>query len=190
MKRAAEIRDDVVAKRMKSIAVGDEEATDSSMFVYHNTNKCYKFYTHSTLLKRIEKKRACVEDADMVCESENEASTSTSAGSRKTLRKSVVPCAPPSCDRDPKTLPCVICGNLKTKGCREKYRICEYDSAKKLIEAAKHYQDEVFTRIADRLGDSEGDCVKSVISADLYCHNICRQNLMRKYERDMKPEAS
>lgn len=78
---------------------------------------------------------------------------------------------------------------MEHKKCRDKYRIFEYDCAKKLIAAAKHNQDAVFTRIADRLKDDEDGSIKSVISADLFCHNLCRQNYMRKYERGIKAKA-
>jgi len=115
----------------------------------------------------------------MLCETEDEASRSVRL--RTTLRRSIVPCAPPSCDKDLKLLLCVICRNVKHKRC-DKYRICEYDNAKKLIDATKYNQDSVFTRIANRLKDDEDGSVKSVVSADLYCHNLCRQN-------DIKPEA-
>lgn len=56
MKRAANIRNDVVAKRIKSVMGDDEEDNDNGMFVYHNTKKCYKSYTHSGKLKSIEEK--------------------------------------------------------------------------------------------------------------------------------------
>jgi hypothetical protein len=137
-------------------------------------------------LKFIAEKNATVEVPAM-CVTEEE--TSTFVGLAKTLRGSVVHCAPPSCDKDPRTLPCVICAKIEHKKSLDKFRICEYDSAKKFIDAAKHNQDEVFIRIADRLKDDEDGSVKSVVSADLYCHNLCRQNYMRKYERDIKPEA-
>jgi hypothetical protein len=180
MKRAAKIRNDVVTKRMKNVLGDDEEDNDNVRFVYHNTNKCYKSYTHSGKLKSIEEKNTIVE-VPTTCET-------PSVGLRKTLRRSVAPCAPPSCDKDQRTLPCVICANVEHKKCRDKFRICEYNSAKKLIDAAKHNQDEVFIRIADRLKDDEEGSVKSLVSADLYCHNLCRQNYMRKYERDIKRE--
>lgn len=179
VKRAAEIRNDTVTQRIRRL--DDKNDDDNGMFVYHNTNKCYKSYTHSGKLKAIEEKRS---EEPMECETDNEASTS--AGFRKSLRSSVLPCAPPSCQNDPRTLLCAICGNVEHKRNRDKYRICEYGSAKKLIDAAKHFQDDVFTRVADRLSDNEDNSIKSVISADLYCHNTCRQNYLRQYERDIK----
>ena len=178
VKRAAEIRNDIVTKRIKSLMGDDNEDNDIVTFVYHNTNKCYKSYTHSGKLKSIAEQNATVEEPSI---SDTEHEACESVGLPKTLRRSVVHCAPPSCEQDPRTFPCVVCGNVKHKKCREKFRICEYDSAKKLIDAAMHNQDEVFIRIADRLKDDEESSVKSVVSADLYCHNLCRQNYMRKY---------
>src|SRR6476469_1577039 len=185
IKRAAEIRNDVGTKRIKSvIGDGGDDDDDTGMFVYHNSNRCYKSYTHSGKLKSIVEKKAAAE-VPTTCDTEIQ--TSTSFG--LTLRRSVAPCAPPSCDRDPRTIPCVLCGNITNKKCRDKFRISEYDSAKKLIDAANYNQDEVFIRIADRLKDDEDSSVKSVVSADLYCHHLCRQNYTRKYEREIKPEA-
>ena len=63
------------------------------------------------------------------------------------------------------------------------------DSAKKLIDAAKHNKDEVLIRIADRLTADRYSSVKSVVFADLFCHNLFHQNYMRKYDRDIRPEA-
>ncbi len=183
MKRAANIRNDVVRKRIKSMMGDDKDEDDNAMFVYHNSNKCYKQYTHSGKLKSIEEK-SFEEPMDFELEDDSSARDQV----KKTLRRSVVPCAPPSCDKDPRTLPCLLCGAMAHKKCRDKFKICEYDSAKKLIEAASLNKDDVFTRIADRIKENEHDSVKSVLSADLYCHNLCRQNYMRKYERDMKTE--
>ncbi|KAH3729209.1 hypothetical protein DPMN_055175 [Dreissena polymorpha] len=50
-----------------------------------------------------------------------------------------------------------------------------YGSAEKFVNAARHFQDEVFTRLADLLSNNQEECIKSVISADLYCHNTCLQ---------------
>ena len=42
----------------------------------------------------------------------------------------------------------------------------------KLVEAAKHKQDAVYTWIADQPRETMEDSVKAVIAADLYCHQI------------------
>ena len=53
VKRAAEIHNDIVTKRIKSLMGDDNEDNDIVAFVYHNTNKCYKSYTHSGKLKSL-----------------------------------------------------------------------------------------------------------------------------------------
>ena len=58
MKRAACIIRDAVTKRMK---VTEERYVH---FVYHNTSQCYKDYTHSQKLSRLEKEALAKEDAD------------------------------------------------------------------------------------------------------------------------------
>lgn len=181
LKRAAMIRNDDVAKRLKTMVdeQDDGEDSDNLAFVYHNTNKCYKSYTHSGKLKAIEAKAAAVEDQSIEQESQETKATEQ----RKSLRGNAAKLEPPSSDKDPNKLPCVICGKIKHKDSRMKYRFCEYESATKFIGAARHNQDDVFTRIADRLLDNEDASVKSVVSADFYYHNFCLQNYLRRYER-------
>ena len=99
MKRAVKICNDVVTKHVK-IAMGDnEEDNDNAMFVYHNTNKCYKSYTHSRKLKSVEERSAQMEDS-IKCETQDEASTSN--GLRKTLCRTVAPYAPQTVSGIPK----------------------------------------------------------------------------------------
>ena len=69
-----------------------------------------------------------------------------------------MPCAPPSCDMDPVYIACVICGHVRYKQVREKFRICKCNSDKNLINTATFNQDKVFTGIADRLKEKEKDC--------------------------------
>ena len=52
---------------------------------------------------------------------------------------------------DARTLLGLECTNVEHKKYREKFKICEYDSAKKLIDAGKHSKDEVNIQIEDRL---------------------------------------
>ena len=82
-----------------------------------------------------------------------------------------------------------MCGKVEHKKCCNKYRICEYDSAKKLIDAAKLNKDDVFIRIADRMEIDKDGSIKSVISADLYCHNLCPQKHMLQFEHDMQSKV-
>ena len=58
VKRAAEIRHDEVAKRLRIITSkdNDQATVHDRQFVYHNTNRCYKNYTHVNKLKSIENK--------------------------------------------------------------------------------------------------------------------------------------
>jgi len=128
LKQAAQIRNDIVKKRIERMMEDDEDG-DSCMFVYQNTNSCYKTNTHSRKLKSIEDRS----EEPMVCQPED-----VSASFEHNLCSFVTPCAPPSCNKDPKKLPCVICENIEHNTCREKFRICEYGSARKLIDAAEH----------------------------------------------------
>ena len=83
---------------------------------------------------------------------------------------------------------CLVCGNRSHQGIRNKYRICEFLKAKQIIRAAKHFQDDTFTRIADRLRDTEEDSIKSVIAADFFCHKNCSRAYTQKYKNDIADE--
>jgi len=72
---------------------------------------------------------------------------------------------------------CVICNHVKHQGTYEKFRICEFDRAKKFLEATVYMQDEVYVRTCD-LQD-----VNSVFGADIYCHNTCIKVYLLKYDR-------
>jgi len=63
---------------------------------------------------------------------------------------------------------CTVCGNVKQKGDRQKFRICEDVRAENLLKAAVFFQDEVYYRTSD-LQD-----VHSVFGSDLYCHKNCQ----------------
>ena len=73
----------------------------------------------------------------------------------------------------------VIFANFEHKKCRDKLKICEYDSAKKLIAAGKHSKDEFCIQIADRLLADKDSSVDSGVSAESFCHNLFRQNYIR-----------
>ena len=68
----------------------------------------------------------------------------------------------------------------------QKYKLCEDESTRNLVRAIKHKQDEVFTRVADRLRDNEDQCASSFLSADYYYHAQCK----RKYMRDFIVQTS
>ena len=62
----------------------------------------------------------------------------------------------------------------------KKSRISEDDRAKHFFAAAKFFQDDVFTKIADLETSS------ILIQADLYAHKHCMRCYERKYERALK----
>lgn len=72
------------------------------------------------------------------------------------------------------------------ENCHDEFRISEYDSAK---EIHLTLQSITKTKFAFELRDDEGRPVKSVIFADLCCHNLCHQYYMHNCERDITPEA-
>ena len=60
---------------------------------------------------------------------------------------------------------------------RQKYRICESDSAAKFREATLFLQDDVYARTCD-LQDSS-----KVFGADLFYHRVCLPAYVNKYDR-------
>ena len=68
---------------------------------------------------------------------------------------------------------CVICGNerawekRKGKLVREKFRLCEFESSNKFLNAMNFHKDDVLSRCADL------SCPEDVYAADLYCHVSC-----------------
>ena len=112
LKRAASIRNDAVSKRIK-ILVGDcDDADDNAKFVYHNTNKCYKSYTHSCKLEAIEEKiEQCGEP--MICETESQSLEGKDF--TKSLRRSIVPCAPQAAKRILKHWPALFLQKSHTR---------------------------------------------------------------------------
>ena len=111
MKRAASIRKDVVSKRLKG---AEEEGTP---YVYYNTNKCFKWYTHRQKLEALEQ-------AEVVGQDEMEV-TETESIKPMLRRSSVTPREAVSSEKDPKELKCVVCGSdriqVKCVTVRDKY---------------------------------------------------------------------
>ena len=120
-----------------------------------------------------------------ICDKSAEVCESEEIG--RTLRGSFVCYVSPWCAMELRTSLCIECTNVKHKKYRDKFKICEYDSAKILIDAGKHSKDEVYIQIADRLTADKDSSVESVVSADSFCHNLCCQNYMtpdRKHKRN------
>ena len=55
--------------------------------------------------------------------------------------------------------------------------MCESPRAQKFLNAALHFQDEAYTRVAD-LEDE-----RSVFEADLFYHKLCLESYLQKYMR-------
>lgn len=166
VQEAAAIRDDIVAKRLKSVA-------SDVVFVYHVTNQCYKTYTLKKSLEKIAAEKANSE----VSESEDDHANDEI--SRKT-RSSVVPREPPSSIVRPTHIRCIVCGHQSHNGVRDKFRISEPERANNFLSAAIYFQDDVYTRVADLESDTQ------VFGADLMYHKVCLEAYLRKYEYAMK----
>ena len=79
----------------------------------------------------------------------------------------------------PSRLKCFICGQIKHKDVKEKYRLSEIRSASKILQAANDIMDDIYVRICD-LGSLE-----NILSADLYHHHTCYTSYIRKYESSL-----
>ncbi len=177
MKRAASIRKDVVSKRLK---IAEEEGRT---YVYHNTNKCFKWYTHMQKLKTIEQAEAVAQHVDNEMEQLEDEYTQPMM-----RRSSVTPREAASCERDPTLLKCVVCGSDRVQvnrvSLRDKFRISERVAAHNFLTATKHLKDEVFCRVA------ELSSVEDVFASDLYCHAVCIRRYLHKYEQDVQSSSS
>ena len=94
-------------------------------------------------------------------------------------RSSSTPRSKPSQEISQHKLSCVICWKRQHNKITEKFRICELERAKFLLQAATLFQDEVFTRISDLSDES------SIIAADLYCHKSCISGYKVKFNINM-----
>ncbi|KAG8196933.1 hypothetical protein JTE90_027636 [Oedothorax gibbosus] len=110
VQEAASIRNDIVEKRLKSMA-------SDVVFVYHVTNQCYKTYTLKKSLEKI-----AAEKANVAVESEDDIAND---GISRKSRSSVVPRETPSSifpQFPPTHIRCIVCGLKSNHGIREKFR--------------------------------------------------------------------
>ena len=135
-------KDDTYEILNKLISHAKDES--SVLFVYHKTNACYMDYAHSGKLCKIKAKQETEENYTPEQKRNEEEKPA------KLLRKDVTPCSPPSSGINPKYIKCLLCTFVSHHQI-DKFRLCEYDSIKKVISTAKSKQDHVFTKIADRL---------------------------------------
>ena len=74
---------------------------------------------------------------------------------------------------------CVICGSdrktIKQQKVHKLLRICEKPIAQKLLNAAKLFQDRVYTETASMCGPED------VFAADIYYHSYCCKEYFNKY---------
>ena len=146
LKRAASVKNDVVFKRMKIM-----EQRGVVDFVYHNTNACYKNYTHHESVEAAAKCNAC--QLSSVSESEKTTGKVEMQQQAMSLRSSCTPRAPPSSEKDPRELIGTVCGSeaLRVKGKRifEKYRVSTFERSQMFLDATLFFKDEVYERGPD-----------------------------------------
>ena len=165
--RAAGIREDSVLERLQHV--------DQRKFVYHVSNDCYKKYTLKKTLENWKKLKLSTQAAT----SDPSLQQSTSTGTQMRRRSSATSRDPASRadEVDIFSKACFICGHAKHNNEYQKWRISEESRAESFLKAALCLQDEVYTRTSDLQN------VKAVFGADLYCHNICIRNYIRKGEK-------
>ena len=188
IKRTAEIRNDIVYKRLCSIdrksdsASGSEnvdvDSNSDHVIKYHNTNPCYKSYCHIKTLKAIEKKKINdnkTEDVPMKVDMEPPKTSKPTMSSRRQVKSR----EPPSTPQAAKKKKCTICGKVSYKKSNDKFRIDEKYAAINLATAARTQQDEVFIRIVNLLRETDADTVSAIRSADIYVHPECSKKYLR-----------
>ena len=87
----------------------------------------------------------------------------------------MTPRAEPSSSLSCYNLKYIICGQAQNSGIRQKFRICESESAENFREATLFLQDEVYIRTCDLQDASK------VFGADLYYHRTCLPSYINKY---------
>ena len=68
-----------------------------------------------------------------------------------------------------KNIDCGDFQNVEHKKCRNKLKICEYYTAKKLIDAGKM---KLVFKLQTGSQPTKNSSVESVVSADSFCHNL------------------
>ena len=76
---------------------------------------------------------------------------------------------------------CIVCGNISYKDDVVKYRISECERAKKFLEAAVYFQDNVYVRTCDLQNEH------AVFGADIYYHKNCLRLYIKKYDDEKTP---
>lgn len=139
LRETADVREDAVDKRLKSL-----ESDDG--YMYRNDNECYTSYTLEKTVNQIQLKKhnqvtKCIEDDDTD-------ETDTRTPSRR--RSSTTPRQSPSLAAHHRKLKCIVCGNitLQVKGekVRDKYRMCEKERTEQFFLKQPTISMTVFSR--------------------------------------------
>ena len=85
----------------------------------------------------------------------------------------------PVTNEDPSKKICVICNHIKHKNITVKFRISENSRARNFLAAYKFNKDDVYRRciFLKTVGD--------IFAADIYCHDSCTKNYIRKYLNEL-----
>ena len=124
-------------------------------FVYHNTNACFKSYTHQRSVEAARKRTASQSSRADLGSIQSIIDTQEIEPTSKLLLSSSTPRAHASSHQDPKNLKCIVCSSevLRVKGKRNfnKYRISyvTYLRAKLLLHSAHFLKDEVYDKVGD-----------------------------------------
>ena len=156
VREVAELKHDIVYKRLHIL--GPDFA-----FKYHNTYACYKHYTD---------KRKLGQTGEQPCEAESDDSVQQPESvNNPSTRSANISRPPPSANINPIYMKCTICvsDRIQVKGVRvrEKFRLCEEESAQKFLKAMRFRSDDVWVRCADL------DTPEKIFAADIYCHKYC-----------------
>ena len=87
---------------------------------------------------------------------------SLSSPPRISSRKSLTVCAPPSCEADPDTIPCLICGLTRKNKVPKKYKLCEDESTRNLVRAIKYKQDKADECITHEFTENQAQFTNEV----------------------------
>ena len=115
-------------------------------FVYHNTNACFKRYTHHKSAEAARKRTASQPSRSELGSIYSIIDTQEMEPTSKLLRSSSTPRAHVNSHQDLKNLKCIVCSSeaLRVKGKRNRISYVTYLRAKLLLDSACFLKDEVY----------------------------------------------
>ena len=174
IREVAEKKKDEVNKRIKLLP-------PDTVLKYHNTSKCYKGYTKHERKSEQEESEPPEKQVEEMDTSDNVTPRAKRERNPRTARSAPSPKLPAS------KLACTVCGSprLYIPGrrtfTREKFRICEPDSANAFLSSLKG---DPSSACAIRCSDLK--TVNDVYAADVYCHEKCYNDLTYNYVKKPK----